>query len=740
MTINVLDGVTVVELGARIAAGACGSLLAQLGARVLLIEPRDGAATGKWAQRAVFAAGKTSLALDPADPADRALLRRVVAAADVVLTSGDVADPLAAAVADLVAAEDAGRQVRCDLTAFGSSGPMAGKPYPDALVQALTGLMETSGFADGPPQGMPAPILEFSAGIYGAAAVLAALRARGAGGGGRAIEVALYDCAVSMLTTFLSAHYGGGQSRRVGNRHPLSAPWNAYRAQDGWVLICSTSDAQWERLARIMGREDMLADPDFASVADRVARVDRVDGAVQDWVGATSVEDCIARLSAETIACGPILPVGEVATDSNLIYRGMVRRLADPAGGEVAVPGTPLRGSAGLAVAPGAIPAPDSGRAAILEWLDEAGDEAVDAPGSGADAAALPLAGLRVVEIGHYTTAPLAARMLAMLGAEVIKVEPPAGEGSRYWPPHKDGQGYFFTLGNNDKRAMVLDLRDEASRAALARILARSDVLIENLRPGALARQGFSRERLEEINPGLVYCGVSGFGADSLHQDRPAYDTVVQAMSGVMDLMGAGGTPVKTGVSLCDLIGGEIALVALLAALAQRDRTGKGQFLDLSMQDAAAWITQTFWNGAADARPPGVIACADGHVAVTAADAEDAARIAGADAAASERAAVIERLAAAGIVAAPVRGMAEVVADAQTAARGCLVEGRTRAGAVWPIMAAPMKFAGWSLRAATAIGALGADMADILADMGYAPDAARALIDAVLPKGEAAAE
>ncbi|MHA1114195.1 MAG: CoA transferase, partial [Alphaproteobacteria bacterium] len=669
-------------------------------------------------------------ALDPSVPADRTLLRRVLDAADVVLTSSDLAGPFADAAAGL----DDGRRVICDLTAFGSDGPLAGEPHPDALVQALTGLMDTSGFADGPPQGMPAPILEFSAAIYGAAAVLAALRVRGGGGGGQGIEVALYDCAVSMLTTFLAAHFGGGRARRVGNRHPLSAPWNAYRATDGWVLICSTSDAQWQRLCKIMGRADLAADPAFATVNGRAEGVDAVDEVVQDWVGANSVGECVELLSAETVACGPIVPVAGISSDANVIYRGMVRRLVDPEGGEVAVPGTPLRGSAGLAVSPGAVPARDSGRAAVVAWLAAAADEEDGVPA--VMTSEPPLAGLRVVEIGHYTTAPLAARMLAMLGADVIKVEPPAGEGSRFWPPHKDGQGYFFTLGNNDKRAMVLDLRGEASREALARLLARSDVLIENLRPGALARQGFSRERLDEINPRLVYCGVSGFGADSLHKDRPAYDTVVQAMSGIMDLMGAGGTPVKTGVSLCDVIGGGVALLSVIAALAQRERTGKGQFLDLSMQDSAAWITQMFWNEGADARPPGVIACADGYVAVTADDAARAGDIAGEGA--PDRAALTEKLVAAGIAAAPVRGVAEVVADAQTVARECLVERPTGAGVAWPVMTAPMKFARTPARAETAIGALGADMADILADIGYGPDEARALIDAVMPRENAA--
>lgn len=216
----------------------------------------------------------------------------------------------------------------------------------------------------------------------------------------------------------------------------------------------------------------------------------------------------------------------------------------------------------------------------------------------GSPSPAQPLAGITVLEIGHYTTVPLSTRHMGALGAEVIKVEPPEGEATRGWVPVQDGQGYFFTYMNSDKRSVVVDLRTDEGAEHLEALIRRSDVVIENLKPGALARRGFSVERIGQINPRAIYCSVSGFGAHSLYAGRPAYDSVIQAMSGIMDVVVSNEVPVKTGISIADLLGAETALLGVLAALERRDREGTVLHIDLSMQDIAAWLSQQAWNGA----------------------------------------------------------------------------------------------------------------------------------------------
>lgn len=577
-----LDGVVVAELGSRIAVGAAGSLLAQLGATVVLTEPARPRTDHKWAQRDLFAAGKSSV-VATAD-LTAALVRR----ADLVLVSSDVDEPAPACDA-----------IVCDITACGASGPLAGRALSDAELQALCGIADTTGAADGPPLAIGVPFLEMSGALYATAALLAALRVQRAGGPSQRIELALYDCAVNSLTTFLPTHWGGRTPSRVGNWHSLIGPWNSYRAADGWVLICTASEPQWQRLCTVIGRPELVGDPRFATLADRIARRPLLDAAITAWTATRTVDDCVRTVGAVDIPSGPIVELAALADEPNLAHRGMVRRLATPGGGSRPVPGSPFRTDAWVGRAPASIPARGADRAAVETLL-----AAPAPPRPPATPARLPLAGLRVIEIGQYTTAPLAARYLLGFGAAVTRVEPPGGEGSRYWKPDQDGLSYFFAMFNGSKRAVVLDLTGAPGRDALTALLRDADMLVDNLKPGALARLGFDRAALHALNPRLIHCAISGFGIDSAYPQRPAFDSVVQAMSGLMDATRADGVPYKAGISVADIGGGQFALVALLAALLRRDRDGAGQAIDLSMQDGAAWLAQTAWQSDAGAAPP----------------------------------------------------------------------------------------------------------------------------------------
>src|SRR6185437_7069114 len=149
---------------------------------------------------------------------------------------------------------------------------------------------------------------------------------------------------------------------------------------------------------------------------------------------------------------------------------------------------------------------------------------------------------------------------------------------------------------------MVVDLRDAFDVEALKRLIARADVLVENLKPGTLAKFGFTPAAIAALNPRLVYCAITGFGAESLYPTRPAFDMVITAMGGFMSVLSADGQPLKSGISTADLMGAEMAMFAILGALDHMERTGEGQYIDLSMQDVTAWLTATTWNGALQGR------------------------------------------------------------------------------------------------------------------------------------------
>jgi crotonobetainyl-CoA:carnitine CoA-transferase CaiB-like acyl-CoA transferase len=605
---DALEGILITEIGGRTATGVCGSLLAQFGATVVYIDGHDSPIGRKGHHREQFAAGKSSFAPDLADDEDRTLLRRLLAASDVVLVSSDVDDPALCRDGD----GGAGR-ILCDITAFGRSGALAGQAYSEALVQALSGIADTTGMPEGLPVPIGVPIVDFLAGTYAAGAVIAALRARRLHGIGQAIDVALFDCAFVTLHSFLSSVLANKSSNtsRLGNNHPTVAPWNLYKSSDGWILICAGNQAQWERLCDLIDRPDFKAD--YASQALRVRNRAIIDAGIEAWTSQLSTEEGVRRISEAMVACGPIAPIDVYPREANLVHRRMVRELFDPVKQAIAyVPGSPLRMSRSPGRSPEHIPAVDQHRVDIERLIARPPQEAREsAPVD------RPLAGVRVIEIGQYTTAPLCARHLAHLGADVIKVEQPGGDESRTWMPHIAGRSVSFRINNSDKRSLTLDLKSDDGRQALERLIASADILLENMKPGALARLGFPADRIAKLNPRLVYGAITGFGSDSLYANRPAFDMVIQAMSGFMTAVASGDKPLKSGISTADTMGAVISIASLLAALEYRDRTGEGQYIDLSMQDVSTWLTQTAWNEPASQRPL-VLECGDGCIVVEA--------------------------------------------------------------------------------------------------------------------------
>jgi crotonobetainyl-CoA:carnitine CoA-transferase CaiB-like acyl-CoA transferase len=690
------EGLVVLELGQRLGAAACGSLLACAGATVIVAEPAD-AHAGKFRNRALACAGKRSIVIRPGEASDAALLEQAVAAADVVITSSDMPDALLAA-----AAEAGSETIICDVTALARSKP-GRELLCDKLVQALTGIAAMTGTAGGTATLSDAAILDLGAGIYAAAAVAAALRVRRIHGGGQRVAASMYGAGVNALTTFLPFHFGGNVPARAGNRHPMCAPWNAYRAADGWLLLCSANDEQWKRLCTVMGRPELAGGGPMAKLVDRVRNVDEVDAVVQSWVGVQAVDDAVEALGKAEIAAGPIVAVDDLPRNPNVRHRGVVRRLRDPESGrEIELPACPLA----LGRAPESIPARDTDRDFVL------GLEAKAQGRKPVAADVKPLAGIRVLEIGQYTTAPLAAKQMAAMGADVIKVEPLQGEASRSWPPHLDGESYFFALNNANKRSLAVDLRTQEHHALFADLIRSADVLVENLKPGSLARLGFSFEELHKLNPRLVYCAISGYGQDSVYPGRPAFDTVIQAMCGLMDLTRTDDVPTKLGISIADTAGGMVGLFCILAMLELRDQTGCGTFIDLAMQDVGLWIAQTGWNPEQRTRHT-IIACADGEVAAIgdAADIRKQLAARAGDPTGLTRDAVAAALIEAGIANAPVRTVDEVARSEQQS--GGFIRIVNVGNSRWPLLELPFRLSRMPSYDLKPIGGLGAANAEL---------------------------
>jgi CoA:oxalate CoA-transferase len=205
-----------------------------------------------------------------------------------------------------------------------------------------------------------------------------------------------------------------------------------------------------------------------------------------------------------------------------------------------------------------------------------------------------PMSGIRVLEFGHYIAAPFCTQILADQGADVIKVEPPGGGPRRNSDPVKNKGGYF-PMVNRNKRSIEVDLKSAAGREVLNALVASADVLITNYGNGVPAKLGFGYEQLSEVNPSLVYVHMTGFGHDSPYANKPAYDGIIQAMSGLLSLTGEPDRhPALAGVFVPDHVTGLYAALAVMFGLRQRDVTGRGSFTDLAMLDSALSLLGAF--------------------------------------------------------------------------------------------------------------------------------------------------
>lgn len=266
-----------------------------------------------------------------------------------------------------------------------------------------------------------------------------------------------------------------------------------------------------------------------------------------------------------------------------------------------------------------------------------------------ADAASGPLAGLRVIDVSTVLAGPFCTMLLGDLGAEVIKIEPPEGDVTRGWgppwvdpdaPPSRRTAAYYLAV-NRNKRGLRLDLKTADGAEILRRLITGGDVLVENFRVGGFARLGFDDDRIEALNPRLVHLAISGYGTAGAAADRPGYDFVVQAASGLMSITGApdaaGGEPTKVGVAISDIVSGMFGAVGILAALVGREReassaAGRGQRVDVSLLGSTLAILvnqaqNAFVSGVAPGRlgnahpnivPYETFATADGAIAIAA--------------------------------------------------------------------------------------------------------------------------
>lgn len=375
-----LDGVTIIDLTRVLAGPYCTMVLADMGARVIKVEPPGGGddsrqfgpfINGKSAYFMSINRGKESIALNLKDAQDRALFDAMLARADVVIENyrGGTLERLGYGWERL--AQTHPRLIYAAVSGFGHTGPYKTRPAYDLVVQGMGGVMSLTGVPGGPPTRVGTAVGDITAGLFAAIGICGALHERNRTGKGRKLDVSMLDCQVAILENAIARHAATGTvPGPLGTRHPSITPFDAFATRDGHVIIAAGNDALFATLAAVLDRPDLPADPRFSSNDRRNQNVDVLKAEIERTTTGRDTAAWLGLFEAAGVPCGPINSVDQVLADPQVRARNMVITVEDPTAGPLQMAGNPLKFS-GVDDPPTRAPAPglDDSRQKILADL-----------------------------------------------------------------------------------------------------------------------------------------------------------------------------------------------------------------------------------------------------------------------------------------------------------------------------------------------------------------------------------
>ena len=597
----------VVQAGDSAACGFAAKLLVDLGADCILVED-PGNATGSGApeaERTFLHWAKRSTVRDEAADGGLELLARLCGSADILIRDGLPA-PLRGRWAAM-RAERAPRLIELVVTPFGESGPYADYRGDNGAVQALAGLAYTNGDPDHEPLITQPNVAEYFAGAEGLVAIMAALTWRSDSGQGCSIDLSMLDSAVAFDEHNLILPPAFGVVRkRYYSRVIHGYPSDVFECRDGHLILLA--GGRFDQLPLLMGRPDLIDEPVFLDAGHRAEHWPEIEELLVPWCRARDRDEIIERAQELRIRAAPVLGIAELVDHEHVRHRHSVRRAHD-AHGEVVRPAAPFRLRS---YAPRAEPAPRRGehtmeiRSALGQakqpWRKARGDSSRRPRQRGS----LPLSGIRVLDFTHVWAGPACTRILADLGAEVIKLEGPSridltrsiflvdnDSSGDYWE-----RSLYFQNRNQGKRHIAVDLAREEGRKLVRRLVAKCDVVVENFTPRVMPAFGLDYAALSAVQPQLVMVAMSGYGASGPFADHTALGMSLDGSCGLSSGNGyAGGPPAKCGTAILDPFAGVCAAAGVMAALLEREQSGEGQFVDFSQHEAGMslvgpWIVE----------------------------------------------------------------------------------------------------------------------------------------------------
>jgi CoA:oxalate CoA-transferase len=347
-----LSGVRVLDFSRMYAGPFCSMILRELGAEVIKIEFRESGDACRTIPPitecdegyafSILNRGKKSVTLELKSEEGRNISLELAAKSDILLEnfSPGVMDRLGLGW-DVVKKVNPGL-IYASLSGFGQTGPNASRPAFDTIAQAMGGLMSVTGFPDNPPTKSGPPIADLGGGAYTVIGILAALQHRNATGRGQHVDISLQDCVWLMSAVESLGHYfmTGKSPGRMGNMHPGIVPWNAYKVKDGYAVLCIVTIGHWQKMAEVMGRPDLISDPDTLSLASRALRRAELDSILTDWVKDKTMVELQALMDEAGLPCAPVMDTEQLVKDKHIQSREMVVQVEQMLSGPLPMPGS----------------------------------------------------------------------------------------------------------------------------------------------------------------------------------------------------------------------------------------------------------------------------------------------------------------------------------------------------------------------------------------------------------------
>ena len=552
-------------------------IMADMGAEVIRVESPDAVSKESTQSNRLFDRGKKSIFLDLSTPDGITNLTNLLKSADMLFETWLVSEAKSAFLDYETVSKINPFLIYCSIPPYGDTGPMAETPGDDGTVGAFTGIHEGQGGETGTPLFVRLPLVSYGTAFSICLAGSSALLERNQSGMGQKVVVPLYSgSAIIQATSFIDGVNVPAPRKRPASASGGLPTYRLYKCiNDEWLFMACGTNVFWNKMCITLEQYEFLEDKRFLNAPWGISMDDwHVISEVLEPLFASNTRDHWLKVLRDgDVPCGPAETREWFRNHPQAIYNGMMVTIEDPILGTTEQPAPPIEMSESAPKIQGPAPIPGSTDIANVSGRKP------NLPSTGARKSH-PLEGLKIIDLTGYIAGSYGTRLLANLGAEVLKIESFAGDGFRQ-------NSAAFQGWNQGKQGMILNLKEPEGLAIFHDLVKDADIVAENFRGGIAKRLEVDYEDLCKINPSLIYSTVTGYGSSGPSSHLPTFDPLIQAQGGAMRDQGGDGDPVFLRIAASDYSSAILSAFAMVSALYHRDRTGNGQRVEISLVNSA---------------------------------------------------------------------------------------------------------------------------------------------------------